>query len=389
METMKVGVVGLGNISDIYLKNIALFDNIESYACADLMPERAEEKAALYGCRAITTDELMADPAVDIVLNLTLPAAHCEVSLKALNAGKHVYSEKPVAASLEEGQKILAAAKEKGLKVGCAPDTFLGARPQTMRKIIAGGDIGVPVAATCFMVCHGHEHWHPSPEFYYKKGAGPLFDMGPYYVTLLVALLGPAKRVCGIAGAALKQRLIMSEPLAGTLVDVEVPTHVSGTIEFESGVIATLITSFDVWDSLLPRVEIFGSEGTIAMADPDPLGGPNSYGGDLKYRHKDESDWNAFPVTMPRKEAATPWENSPILFDYAQNSRGLGLADMARGIQTGTKFRATGEMAYHVLEIMMGLIDSSETGSYYELKSTCEIPELLPEGLPEYSLGAL
>ena len=298
-----------------------------------------------------------------------------------------MYSEKPVAATLEEGQLILQAARGKGLQVGCAPDTFLGARPQTMRKVITDGGIGVPVAATCFMLCHGHEHWHPSPEFYYRTGAGPLFDMGPYYVTMLTALFGPAKKVCGIAGTSFKKRLITSEPLAGTLVDVEVPTHVSGTIEFENGVIATLITSFDVWDSKLSRVEIYGSEGTIAMDDPDPLGGPNSYGGDLKYRNKDQSDWNEFPHSMPRKTEASPWDIRTDKLDYSVNSRGLGLADMARGIMTGTKFRATGEMAYHVLEIMMGLIESSETGAFYELKSTCEIPELLPEGLPEFSMG--
>ena len=255
-----------------------------------------------------------------------------------------------------------------------------------MKKMLVDGGIGVPVAATGFMVCHGHEHWHPSPEFYYKKGGGPLFDMGPYYVTFLVSLFGPAKRVCGIAGMLLGQREITSEPLAGKIVDVEVPTHVSGTIEFCNNVIATLITSFDIWDSTLPRIEVYGSEGTIAMADPDPLGGPNSYGGAVRFRHKDKSDWNEFPKTMPRKEAASPWEEKPLCFDYAQNSRGLGLADMARGIMTGTKFRATGEMAYHVLEIMEGLVVSSETGAYYELKSTCEIPDLMPRGLPEYSM---
>jgi len=386
MEPMRVGVVGLGNISDIYFKNIALFDNIETYACAAPRPDKVREKAEAYGCRAMTVDELMADPAVEIVLNLTTPAAHREISLRALNAGKHLYTEKPLAVTPEEGRQILSAAAEKGLKVGCAPDTFLGARSQTIRKLIAGGAIGAPIAATCFMVCHGHEHWHPRPEFYYKEGAGPLFDMGPYYLTFLAAMLGPAKRVFGMAGTASKTRLITSEPLNGASIDVETPTHISGTIEYANGAIVTLVTSFDVWDSRLPRVEIYGTEGVIAMDDADPLCGPNSFGGRIKYRHKSQNDWNDAPRTALRKTEATPWEDSPLCFTYTENSRGLGLADMARGIRTGTEFRATGEMAYHVLEIMTGMLASSGTGVCHELQSTFRIPELMPQGLPEYAM---
>ena len=386
MKPVKVGVVGCGNICDIYFTNIAKFENLEAYACADIMMERAKEKAEQYGCKAMSVEQIMKDPEVEVILNLTIPAAHHEVSMAALNAGKHVYNEKPLAITMEDGQEILDLAKKKGLKVGCAPDTFLGARMQTMRKMIDDGWIGKPVAATAFMTCHGHENWHPNPVFHYKVGAGPLFDMGPYYVTGLLALLGPAKRLCGITSKSFEKRLITSEPLAGQYVDVEVPTHVSGSIEFQNGAVATLITSFDIWDSNLPRLEIYGTEGTISMTDPDPLAGPDIFHGVTKFRRKDEADWYELPYDLPRKEEATPWATIPSCYDYNENSRALGLADMARAIRNGGKFRANGEMASHALEIMLGLYESSEKGTYYNLKSTCELPETMPMNLRKYSM---
>ncbi len=386
MKTVKIGIIGCGNICDIYFKNIAKFENIEACACADLVMDRAKEKAGAYGCKAMSVDEIIRDPEVEVILNLTIPQAHHEISMKALNAGKHVYNEKPLAITREDAKEILYTAKKKGLLVGCAPDTFLGARPQTMRKMIDDGWIGKPIAATAFMTCHGHEIWHPNPVFFYKNGAGPLFDMGPYYMTALVALLGPAKRVCGIANKYFDKRRISSEPMAGQYIDVEVPTHVSGTIEFKNGATATVITSFDIWDSNLPRLEIYGTEGTISMTDPDPLAGPDIFHGVTKFRRKDEADWYDLPYDLPRKEEATPWAAIPSCYDYNENSRALGLADMARAIHNGRKFRANGEMAYHVLEIMHGFYDSSESGAYYELKSTCEIPETMPMNLPKYSM---
>ncbi|MDR1292329.1 MAG: Gfo/Idh/MocA family oxidoreductase [Clostridiales Family XIII bacterium] len=386
MNIVKVGIVGCGNISDIYFSNIALFNNIEVYACADIDVGRAEAKADAYGCKALTVDGMLADPDVEVILNLTIPLAHYEVSMAALNAGKHVYSEKSLAVTLEDGEAIIALAKSKGLLVGCAPDTFLGSRPQTMRKMIDDGWIGRPIAATGFMTCHGHEVWHPGPEFYYKKGAGPLYDMGPYYVTALIALLGPAKRVCGMEKISFKERMITSQPLAGKMIDVEVPTHTAGTIEFVNGTIATLITSFDIWDSNLPRLEIYGSEGTISMDEADPLAGPDIFEGVTKYRRRDKADWNGFPTTIPRNEK-TPWDGIPSCYDYATNSRGVGLADMARAIREGGRFRANGDMAYHALEIMVGLSRSSESGQYYEVKSTCSLPELLPVDQVEYMMG--
>ena len=387
MKTVKVGVVGCGDISTIYFTNIAKFDNIEVVAIADLMMERAQEKAGKFGGKAMSVAELMANPEVEVVLNLTIPAAHHEVDMQALNAGKHVYSEKPLAITMEDGKEILDLAKKKGLLVGCAPDTFLGARPQTMRKMIDDGWIGKPIAATAFMVCYGHEIWHPSPEFYYKTGAGPMFDMGPYYMTALVALLGPAKRISGAASMTYKQRLITSQPLAGKVIDVEVPTTVSGTIEFANGVIASTIMSFDIWDSNLPRLEIYGTEGTVSMTDPDPLAGPDIFHGETKFRRASDSDWTELPYDLPRKEEAPPWDTIPSIYNYNFNSRGLGLADMARAIRNGGDFRANGDVAYHVLEMMHAFIKSAESGKYYDMQSICKMPDVMEMNMTEFSMG--
>ncbi len=386
MKMTRIGVIGCGNISDIYFQNISRFNNIEVTAIADMLPERAEEKAKTYGGRAMSVDELLNCPEVDVVLNLTIPAAHYEIDMKALGAGKHVYSEKPLATRLEDGKEIIELAKSKGLFVGCAPDTFMGARPQTMKKMIDEGWIGRPIAATAFMVCPGHECWHPNPEFYYKFGAGPLFDMGPYYFASLVAMLGPAKRICGFATKGYEKRMITSEPLAGQMIDVDVPTHVAGTIEFEKGAVATVIMSFDVWDHNLPCLEIYGTEGTISMTDPDPLAGPDIFHGTTMFRRKNESDWTGYPYSLPRKEERTPWARIPSCYDYDENSRALGLADMARAIKNGGKYRANGDFAYHVLEIMHGFYQAAETGRYYEMTSTCEISDMMPMNRPEFTM---
>ena len=386
MDAVKIGLIGCGDISEAYLRNIVKFDNLEIVAIADMIMERAQEKAEKYGGKAMTVEELIACPDVEMVLNLTIPAAHYEIDMKALNAGKHVYSEKPLATKLEDGEKIIRLAKEKGLFVGCAPDTFLGARIQTFKKMLDEGWVGRPVAATAFMACPGHECWHPNPEFFYKFGAGPLFDMGPYYFTALVSLLGPAKKICAFAAKSREQRRVTSQQQCGKLIDVDVPTHVAGNIEFENGAIASVIVSFDVWDSNLPRLEVYGTDGTLSMADPDPYGGPNIFHGKTLYRRKDQSDWLGLPYDLPRKEQRTPWAEIPSCYDYDQNSRGLGLADMARALRTGGKYRANGDAAFHVLEIMHGFYESAETGRYYEMKSTCQPSEMMPMDLPEFTM---
>ena len=354
---IKVGIIGCGNISGIYMKNLKSFEEIELAACADLDVDRAKAKAAERDiARGCTVEELLSDEDIEIVVNLTIPAAHAEVSLKALQAGKHVYSEKPLAASLEEGQRILAEAEERGLQVGCAPDTFLGAGIQMCRRLILDGAIGEPVAATAFMMARGHEFWHPSPEFYYQKGGGPMFDMGPYYLTALVALIGPIREIAGMTSISFPERTILSEPKKGTKIQVEVPTHIAGTMRFAGGAVGTIITSFDIpGGSTLPNIEIYGSLGTLKVPDP------NNFSGTVLIRSAGSREWNEVPVELP----------------YTTNSRGLGVLDMARAIRTGGKFRASGALAYHVLEAMHGFYISSDTGSFYRMQSSVEPPALL------------
>lgn len=360
MKKAKVGVVGCGNICGIYFKNGEVFDILDIAACADLLPERAAARAEEFAIpKACSVDELMADPDIDIVLNLTIPNAHAEVAFKAIDSGKSVYNEKPLAITREDGRKMLKSAEEKGVRVGCAPDTFMGAGIQTCRKLIEDGWIGKPVAATAFMMCHGHEGWHPDPEFYYKVGGGPMFDMGPYYLTALVNLVGPVKRVTGSAQITFPERTITSAPKFGTTIKVDTPTHVAGIMDFANGAVATIITSFDVWAANLPRIEIYGSEGTLCVPDP------NGFGGSVKVRRMGDSDWREMPLSHI----------------YADNSRGIGVADMAYGLQSGRKHRANGDLAFHVLDIMHAFHDASSQGKHIQLESTCEKPAPLPMGL--------
>ncbi len=360
MRKVKTGIIGCGNISSIYFKNGNVFEVLDIVACADIIPERAKAKAEEFGIpKACSVEELLADPEIEIVINLTIPLAHADVAMAALNAGKHVHGEKPLAVTREDGLKILETAREKGLRVGSAPDTFLGAGIQTCRKLIDDGWIGEPIGATAFMMNHGHEGWHPDPEFYYKNGGGPMFDMGPYYLTALVSLMGPVKRVTGSARITFDERTINSEPKKGTKIKVDVPTHIAGVMDFENGAIGTIITSFDVWGANLPFIEVYGSEGSLSVPDPNTFGGP------VKYRKSRTKEWN----------------DIPLMFEYAQNSRCIGVADMAYAIQSGRQHRANGEMAYHVLDLMHGFHDASSSGQHYNVKSTCKRPDPLPIGL--------
>lgn len=360
MEKIKIGIIGCGNISDIYLKNCTkLFDWMEVKAVADLIPEKAQAKAAEYGIpKACSAEELLADEEIQIVLNLTIPVAHAQISLAALNAGKSVYSEKPLSVSREDGKKIVALAKEKGLSVGCAPDTFMGGGIQTCRKLIDDGWIGKPIASTAFMTCHGHESWHPDPEFYYQYGGGPMFDMGPYYLTALVNLMGPISRITGSTRITFDKRTITSAPKYGNTIDVQVPTHVAGILDFANGAIGTIITSFDIWYAQLPFIEIYGTEGTLKVPDPNTFGGP----------------------VFLRRYGQDDWKEIPLSHLYSENSRGIGLADMALAMQTGRKHRASGDLAFHVLDIMQGIHDASDNGVHYTPASTCERPAALPSG---------
>ncbi len=355
---VKVGVIGCGNISSNYLKHMSAFEILEIKATADLIHERAEAKAAEVGATAMTVVELLADPEIEIVVNLTPPLAHAEVSLAAIAAGKNVQSEKPLAVTRELGQQILAAAREKGVRVGCAPDTFLGGGLQTCRKLIDDGWIGRPVAAVGFMLGHGPETWHPNPEFFYKFGAGPMLDIGPYYITALVNLLGAVHRVTASAQISFPERQILSQPFYGQRIGVDVPTHVAGTLDFESGVVGTVITSFDVWDSSLPRIEVYGSEGSLSVPDPNIFGGP------VRVRRAGADSWSEIPLT------------------HADNvGRGIGVADLAYAIRCGRPQRASGELAYHVLDVMSAFREASDSDRHIYLQSRVDRPAPLPLGL--------
>lgn len=354
-----VGIIGCGNISGIYLKAGEKFQILDVVACADLEMTRARAKAEEYSIKAFTVDELLADPAIDIVINLTIPGAHAEVALAAIRAGKSVYSEKPMAVHREDARKVKEAATAGGVRIGNAPDTFLGGGLQTCRKLIDDGWIGDPVGATAFMMAPGHERWHPDPEFFYKPGGGPMLDMGPYYVTALVALLGPARRVTGSTRITRRERTITSQPKYGQTIQVEVPTYYAGVIDFASGAIGTIITSFDTWAAELPRIEIYGTQGTLSCPDPNTFGGP------VRIRRAGSSEWSEVALTH----------------GYTENSRGLGVADMAHAIQSGRAHRANGDLAFHVLDIMCAFQDASETGKHIELESTCERPAAFPMGM--------
>ncbi|MCC3377044.1 Gfo/Idh/MocA family protein [Cohnella sp. REN36] len=359
MAKNRIGLIGCGNISAIYLKNLTASADVEVIACADIDLERARARAREFGVpKAYSVEELLADPDVDIVVNLTIPASHASVCRQALEAGKHVYVEKPLAVNLEEGRGVVALAEEKGLRVACAPETFLGGSIQTCRKLIDEGAIGRPIAATGFMMGSGPESWHPDPAFFYQVGGGPLFDMGPYYLTAFIFLLGGIRRVTSSAAIPTPERTITSQPKYGTKVKVETPTHIAGVLDFKSGAVATLVTSFDIaGGSGLPNIEIYGTEGTLRVPDPNTFGGP----------------------VLLRKPGGD-WEEVPLAFGYDDNMRGIGVIDMARAIREGRPHRASGQLAFHVLEAMHGLLDASEGDKHVFLSDFPQRPEIMPTG---------
>ena len=355
METKtKIAIVGCGNISDIYMTNCLAF-GLDVIACTDMDMSRAEAKAQQFGVAARPLNEVLADTSIELIVNLTPPGVHAEVSRAALNAGKHVYSEKPLATHRTDGAQLLELARLTGLRIGCAPDTFLGAGLQTCRKVLDEGLIGEPVAAVAFMTGHGMEMWHPNPDFFYQPGGGPMFDVGPYYLTALVSMLGPVRRLTGSARISFSERLITSEPLAGTKIKVNTPTHVTGILDFVAGPVATVITSFDVWAANLPYIEIYGSEGSLSLPDPNTFRGP-------------------VRVKLAKDEE---WRDVPLTYGHTENSRGLGVMDMAAAIRENRPHRANGEMAFHVLDLMQSFEEASKSGHHIEIQSRCERPAAL------------
>jgi len=354
---MTVGIIGCGNIASIYVQNFWRWAPIELVGVADLLADKAEELGAKHSVPNFSPEALLHDVSPELIVNLTTPDSHFSVAKAALQAGKHVYSEKPLCQTYTEGKELLSIAKENGLRVGCAPDTVLGGGIQRTREMITNGAIGRVTSAQAFMMCPGHESWHPNPSFYYQPGAGPLFDMGPYYLTSLVTLLGPIVRVTGMASKAHDHRRVMSEPLKGQSIDVNTPTHIVAVLEFASGAITQLTTSFDVQRHSMPFAEIYGTEGTLQMPDPNGFGG-SPY--DLTAQCSVPNNW-----------------------PYQDNCRGLGVLEMIQSISEERPHRASGDIALHVLEVMESVLDASNTGRTITLRPFFEVPEPMPhDGLP-------
>ncbi len=352
-DPVGVGIVGAGFISTIYLENMtSRFDNLRVVGLADLMMDRAREQAARFGVEAMTVDELLDHPDIEIVVNLTIPAAHAEVGLRAIEAGKSIYSEKPLATTPADARELLTRAKARGVRVGAAPDTFLGGGLQTVRALLDEGAIGRPVAVTGMMLTAGHERWHPNPDFYYQPGGGPLWDMGPYYLTALLALLGPVERVAATASTSFPTRTIQSGPRAGEAVPVDTPTHILTLLDFASGSRGNLTTSFDVHDTSGSTLVLYGSEGTLRLPDPNTFGGP-------------------IERLAPGAET---WESIEPRYPFTENSRGLGVSDLARALRDGGPHRASGEMAAHVVDIMDAALASSAEGHHISVASSFERP---------------
>lgn len=359
MRTVGVGIIGCGNISGAYLTASKNFPNIEIRAVADMRTEAAQKRGAEFGLPAMRVDTLLKRDDIELVINLTVPLAHTDIGMAVLRAGKHVYSEKPLGVNTAEARKMMDLAAEKNLRIGCAPDTFLGGGHQTARKLIDDGAIGTPVAGSAFFMCPGHERWHPAPGFYYLRGGGPMLDMGPYYITDLVQLLGPVVSVMGSASRPRSERLVTSEPMNGTMIPVEVSTHVAGTLEFESGAVVSIAMSFDVPKHRHSPIEIYGTKGSITVPDP------NRFGGEVS-------------VARPGGE----WEDIPLTHGHADgNYRSIGVADMAAGIATGRPHRASGALAFHVLEVMEAFQTSSDEGRRVKIESRVERPAMVPAGL--------
>lgn len=360
---MRVGILGCGHVSDQYLHGCAPFDELEVVACADADVARARRQAATYGiAHAYAPEELLGDAEVELVVNLTPPALHAPLSARALRAGKHVWSEKPLAASLGEARDLLELATTGGPRLGCAPDTFLGGGLQTSFKLLRDGWIGEPLAAVACVSEPGYEHFHPNAEFFYAHGGGPALDLGPYYVTALVAACGPVARVSGsVRAPGTPGRSVLHGPRAGTAIDVQVPTHVTGVLDFECGLVATMLLSWDIWATNLPYLEIYGTEGSLALPNPDEFGGRPR----LRRAGAEELE------QPPPPPGSLEWTPIPLA-ERGDVGRGIGIADMARAILEQRPHRASAELAFHVLEVLCAL--TAGNGNAVRIESRCEIP---------------
>jgi predicted dehydrogenase len=361
-KPLQVGIVGAGVISAAYLKT--KLPQFKITCCSDVQPTQAELRAREFGIAAVTTEAILVDPAIDIVLNLTTPQHHAEITGAALRAQKHVYSEKPLSISTGEAEALVNTAAANRVRIGCAPDTFLGGAQQTGRKLLDEGAIGSPIGGTAFFMSGGPESWHPNPEFFYQKGGGPVFDMGPYYLTALVNLLGPIKRVWSAGRTTLPQRTIGSGPRKGASFPVSVLSYLSTILEFHSGPIVNFVASFDVPAYNHPYIEIYGTEGTLQLPDP------NYFGGSVRLNQNGR------------------WVDVSHSHGFSDgNYRGIGLADLVAGLWSGKPHRASAELAFHVLAVMEAIVETAGSGQAYLIHSSCERPRALRpvSHIPDFS----
>jgi predicted dehydrogenase len=361
-----VGIIGCGNISTTYFSLAPLFRGLKVVACADLNPAAAEARATEYSVKAQTIDALLANDEVDIIVNLTIPDAHYPVSKRILEAGKHVYSEKPLVLSLEQGEDLRAIAKAKGLSVGCAPDTFLGGSHQLARAYIDKGGIGRVTSGTCHVMSPGMEMWHPNPDFFFLPGGGPILDLGPYYIANLINLIGPVKRVAALTSMANETRTITSQPRNGEVIPVKTPTNIHALLEFQNGATITLSASWDVWSHRHANTELYGTEGSLYVPDPNFFGGVVEASG----RNKDIQPLEAWDHPFGRNNQESP--QGP-----RANYRTAGLADMAVAILEGRDARCSLERTLHGVDVMVSILKSGETGEFVTLSTTCTQPAAL------------
>jgi predicted dehydrogenase len=360
---IRVGIIGAGYISAAYLTAAKNFPELAIVSCADAQQTNAEKRGEEFGLKVQSLGELFRDEAVDLILNLTTPQSHVQVSSQGLEAGKHVYSEKPLALNREEAEALLKIARRHNVRLGCAPDTFLGGGQQTARKLIDDGAIGKPLGGTAFILTPGPESWHPSPQFYYQTGGGPVFDMGPYYITALINLLGPVTRVTSIARRGFEQRVFGAGPRKGEQFPVEIFTHFNALVEFEQGAIISFHASFDVQGHSHLPIEIYGTNGSLQIPDPNKFGGP-----------------------VRLLEKGGRWVDMPLTHGFSDgNYRILGVADMASAIRRNRPHRASGEIALHTVEVMEAIVSGGESGRPVPVDSRCERPHALPP-LPRYGV---
>lgn len=374
MARLGVGVIGCGVISGIYMTNMEKFRGLTLVACADIRGEAAQATASKHGIAARSIEALLASDDIDIIVNLTVPAAHFEVSLAALRAGKHVFGEKPLCVLPDEGHELVAEAAARGRKLGCAPDTFLGAGGRLAREIVDSGRIGKILSGTCFLMSHGMEHWHPDPTFFFKPGGGPILDMAPYYLAALINLIGPVARVQALSSAGFAERIVTAEgPRKGQAITVETPTNVMSLLRFASGADIVFTMSWDVWKHGHPPIELYGSEGSLRVPDP------NFFGGSVDYTERG-GDWISLDAAA--KPFGKPnWRSpnwAPTLPDRA-NYRCLGLAELASAVLEGTPHRSSGGLASHVLDVMHAILSAGETGGCVEVGSQIERPAALSD----------